>query len=451
MLFTYAIIFLFVIILVIFVLYLVNIYVFPRKLEEIEKLIEAGQVKLAIRKLNEILEKDDRNGYAHYLLAESYMKENNIQYAILEYRQVLKLGKFDDKVREVDVRSRLARIYRERNASEEAKKEYLILTKIDPANYENYYQLGVIFFNSGQFDKAIPYFKKSIASNNKHDMSHYYLGQIHYRTGNYNDAKQSFIDALKIDQGNYKAHYFLGLVLRQIGDYEWAIKEFEISQKSDELKVKSFLAKGTCYIEREQLPKAVIEFERGLKFAKRGSDTELNLRYFLAEAQERMRDLHSAINNWEKIVQVNPNFRDVQEKLKAYAEFRQDDRIKDFMIAGLAQFEHTCRKIVEGMGHNIMDVDIISDTEIEMLVTETEGKWRNTRRSNRIVRILRTTDTTNDKLLRKLHEQMKPKNANRVIIISTGDFSQSAIDFSNTRPIELIGKGDLVRLLRKIK
>src|SRR6056297_895153 len=451
MLFTYAIIFLFIIILVIFSLYLVNIYVFPRKLEEIEKLIEGGQIKVAIRKLGEILEKDDRNAYAHYLLAEAYLKENNIQFAILEFRQVLKLGKFDDNVREVEVRSRLAKIYRERNASEEAKKEYLILTKLDPSNYENYYHLGVIFFNSGQFDKAIPYFKKSIASNNRHDMSHYYLGQVHYRTGNFSDAKQSFIDALKIDQGNYKAHYFLGLVLRQPGDYEWAIKEFEISQKSDDLKVKSFLAKGTCYIEREQLPKAVIEFERGLKFAKRGSDTELNLRYFLAEAQERMRDLHSAINNWEKIAQVNPNFRDVQEKLKSYAEFRQDDRIKDFMIAGLAQFEHTCRKVVESMGHNIMDVDIMSDTDIEMLVTETEGKWRNTRRSNKIIRILRTTDTINDKLLRQLHEKMKPKNANRVVIISTGDFSQSAMDFSNTRPIELIGKGDLVKLLRQVK
>jgi D-ribose pyranose/furanose isomerase RbsD len=98
-----------------------------------------------------------------------------------------------------------------------------------------------------------------------------------------------------------------------------------------------------------------------------------------------------------------------------------------------------------------MDVDIMSDTDIEMLVIETEGKWRNTRRSNKIIRILRTTDTINDKLLRQLHEKMKPKNANRVVIISTGDYSQSAMDFSNTRPIELIGKGDLVKLLRKIK
>nr|MBP6291015.1 tetratricopeptide repeat protein [Spirochaetota bacterium] len=347
MLITYAIIFLFIIILVIFVLYFANIYIFPRKLEEIQQLIESGQTKIAIRKLNDIIEKDDRNHYAHYLLALAYEKENNIQYAILEYRQVLKIGRYDEKVNEVNIRNHLASIYKARNAVEEAKKEYLLLTKLDPANFEPFYELGIIYFNAGQIDKAIPYFKKSIANNNKHGASFYYLGQAYYRMQNYPDAKQAFIEAIKVDPHDYKAHYFLGLVLRQLGDYEWAIKEFETAQKSDDIKVKCFLAKGTCYLEREQLPKAVIEFERGLKFAKRGSDTELNLRYFLAEAQEKMRDLHSAISNWEKIVAVNPTFRDVQAKLKSYAEFRQDDRIKDFMIAGLAQFEHTCRKISE--------------------------------------------------------------------------------------------------------
>ena len=203
-------------------------------------------------------------------------------------------------------------------------------------------------------------------------------------------------------------------------------------------------------MEKGQLPKAVMEFQRGLKFARRGSETELNLRYFLADSQEKMRDIHSAISNWEKIVEVNANFRDVQEKLKNYSEFRQDDRIKDFLIAGLAQFEHVCRKLVEAMGHNIMDVEIVNDTDIEIIGTETEGKWRNTRQTNRIIRIIRTTDTIQDRLLRRLYESMKLKNATRIIVITTGDFSQSAVDFANTRPIELMGKAQLVELLRKI-
>lgn len=433
----------------IFSLYLANIYIFPRKLEEIFQLIESGQTKIAIRKLNDIIEKDDRNHYAHYLLALAYEKENNIQYAILEYRQVLKISKFDERVNEVEIRKRLARIYKERNAIEEAKKEYLLLTVLEPSSFEPFYELGVIFFNAGQTDKAIQYLKKSVSNNNNHGPSFYYLGQLYFRMQNYADARQSFIEAIKIDQSDYKAHYFLGLVLRQLGDYEWAIKEFEIAQKSDDIKIKCFLAKGTCFLEREQLPKAVVEFERGLKFAKRGSDTELNLRYFLAEAREKMRDLSLAISNWEKIAAVNPAFRDVQEKLKSYAEFRQDDYIKDFMIAGLAQFEHTCRKMAESMGLTVMDIDIISDTEIEITATDTEGKWRNTRRTNKIVRLVRTTDVVSDKLLRKLHEKLKDKNATRVIIITAGEFTQSAFDFSNTRPIELYGKNELLRLLKQ--
>jgi tetratricopeptide (TPR) repeat protein len=447
---TYVFLFILFVLITIFVMYILSTYVFPRKIEEIAKMIEAGQTKLAIKKLNDIIEKDERNSYAHYLLAEAYSRENNIQYAILEYRQVLKIGKFDDKVNEAAIRAKLAKIFLERNALDDAKKEYLILTKIDPDNFENYYQLGVMFFNANNNDKAAAYLKKSVSCNNKYGQSYYFLGQIYYRMGNYQEAKQMFLESIKLEQNSYRSHYFLGLVLRQLGDYEWAVKEFEVAQRDDDIKVKCFLAKGTCFLEREHLPKAVIEFERGLKFAKRGSDTELNLRYFLAEAQEKMRDLHSAISNWEKIAEVNRNFRDVQDKLKSYSEFRQDDSIKDFMIAGLAQFEHLTRKICESMGLMILDIDIISDTEIEIIATETEGKWRNTRRSNRIIRIIRTTDTVTDKLLRKINENMKPKNATRAIIISTGEFSQAAVDFSNTRPIELYGKSELVKLLRSV-
>ncbi len=447
---TYVFLFILFVLITIFVMYILSTYVFPRKIEEIAKMIEAGQTKLAIKKLNDIIEKDERNSYAHYLLAEAYSRENNIQYAILEYRQVLKIGKFDDKVNEAAIRAKLAKIFLERNALDDAKKEYLILTKIDPDNFENYYQLGVMFFNANNNDKAAAYLKKSVSCNNKYGQSYYYLGQIYYRMGNHQEAKQMFLESIKLEQNSYRSHYFLGLVLRQLGDYEWAVKEFEVAQRDDDIKVKCFLAKGTCFLEREHLPKAVIEFERGLKFAKRGSDTELNLRYFLAEAQEKMRDLHSAISNWEKISEVNKSFRDVPDKLKSYSEFRQDDSIKDFMIAGLAQFEHLTRKICESMGLMILDIDIISDTEIEIIATETEGKWRNTRRSNRIIRIIRTTDTVTDKLLRKINENMKPKNATRAIIISTGEFSQAAVDFSNTRPIELYGKSELVKLLRSV-
>ncbi len=449
MIFTYVIVFLFVIMLAMIVVYTLQTFVLPRRIDEIAQMIEAGQIKQAIKKLTDILEKDDRNSYAHFLLADAYARDNNVKFAIVEYRQVLKYGKYSEKVVEVDVRSRLAKLYQEQGSFDDAKNEYLILTKLEPDNFQNFFELGSIYFRTNTLDRALTFLKKSAALNPRHEQSHYYLGQIYYQTNLYPDAKQCFIESIKIDPLNYRSHYFLGLVLRQMQDYEWAIKEFDIAQKSEDLKVKCFLAKGSCHMQKGMLPKAMMEFERGLKFARKGSDTELGLRYYLAECHEKTRDLHSAIHQWEKIIEVKPNFRDVQAKLKNYAEFRQDDRMKDFLISGLSQFEHTCRKIVEAMNFNITDINIISDTEIEIIGTESEGKWRNTRQTNRLIRIFRDTETIQDKTLRNLHESMKAKNVTRIIVISTGDFSQSAIDFANTRPIELYGKNELVGMLRK--
>ena len=449
MIFTYALVFLLIIILAVIVMYILKTFVMPRRVDEIADMIEAGQTKLAIKKLTDILEKDDRNAYAHYLLAEAYCKENNAKYAILEYRQVLKYGKYSEKVNEIEVHNKLARLFAEQNSVEDAKNEYLILTRIDPDNFQNYYELGVIFFKVNMLEKAVPFFKRSVSLNARHDQSYYYLGQIYYQGNLFQDAKQMFIESIKLSQTNYRSHYFLGLVLRQLQDYDWAIKEFEIAQRSEELKVKCFLAKGSCHLSRGIIPKATMEFERGLKFARRGSDTELGLRYYLAECYEKTRDLHSAIRQWEKIEEVKPGFRDVPQKLKQYAEFRQDDRIKDFLISGLSQFEHTCRKMIEAMNLTINEINIINDTEIEMLASESEGKWRNTRATNRLVRIIRTTDTVQEKFLRNLYEIMKSRNATRIIVITTGDYGQAAVDFANTRPIELYGKNELINLLRK--
>jgi hypothetical protein len=45
---------------------------------------------------------------------------------------------------------------------------------------------------------------------------------------------------------------------------------------------------------------------------------------------------------------------------------------------------------------------------------------------------------------------MRPRNATRILIITTGEVSPKALEFANTRPIEIKGKAELVELLKKI-
>ena len=447
---TYALILLFIVVIAGIIIYIVNSFVMPKKIGDIQKLIESGKTKVAIKSLNEMLAKDNRDPYAHFLLAEAHRVDGNHQFAILEYRQVLKFGRFDHIIKEVNIRSALAKIYKEKKSFEEAKKELLVLTKLDSTNFEVFFELGVMLFNLGNLDKATECLKKSALLKPEHDQSFFYLGMIEYKKGLFIDSKPLLQNAIKLDAKNYQAHYFLGLVLMKLTEMEPALKEFEIAAKSDELKLKSIIARGMCFVEQSQFHKAMVEFERGLKFAKSGTEVELDIRYRLAKCQEKIRDIQSAIINWEKIFEVNPRFKDVKTKLATYAEFRQDDRIKDFMIAGLAEFELTARKIVARMNLNITDLEIISDTEIEILAVETEGKWRNSRQFNKIIRINRTTEALPDTYFRTVYDTMKPRNATTILIITTGDVSPKALEFVNTRPVNIKGKSELAELLKKI-
>ena len=80
----------------------------PKKIEEIENLISRGKYKDAVVLLNRLLEKDDRNMKALYLLGLCHQKTGDYSNAILNYRRCVKIGKYSSETPEPEVRKRLA-------------------------------------------------------------------------------------------------------------------------------------------------------------------------------------------------------------------------------------------------------------------------------------------------------------------------------------------------------
>lgn len=434
----------------VFGVYIFKAYLIPKRVEELAEMLKAGNIGPVIKKLQSMLEDNDRDPYLHFLLAEAYLKQKKTPNAVMEYKQVLKIGKFGSKVKEENVRSRLAKIYLQQKNLEDAKKEYLILTKLDPTNGDNFYQVGLLFENAGLTEKALPYYKQAAKINPNHSDAFFHLGILEYNIGNVPDAKIALSEAVKLNPNLYGAHYYLGLALKNQKDYDWAIKEFDQALKDDNLKGKAYLAKGLTILAKEQFQKAMAEFDKGLGFVPKSSELELNIRYYMAHAAEALRDFHTAISNWERIADVNPKFKDVVDKLKTYEEFRTDDAIKDFMIASPGKFETISRQIVESMELNVIDLQVINDSEVNVLATEAEGSWRNTKRSNRLINIYRTTDPIPEKVVRQMHEDMRTKGATKGICLSTSEFTTQAQQFCQSRPIELFDKKELIPVLRQV-
>ena len=109
-----------------------------------------------------------------------------------------------------------------------------------------------------------------------------------------------------------------------------AVTNFDDAQKDIEFKQRARLGKGQCYFELGDTNKAIIELERGLKDVTQEDNISLAIRYSLGACYEQVRDLPSAIEQWEKITSFKPGYNDVLEKLSMYQDLRTDDHMKDF-------------------------------------------------------------------------------------------------------------------------
>jgi tetratricopeptide (TPR) repeat protein len=198
--------------------------------------------------------------------------------------------------------------------------------------------------------------------------------------------------------------------------------------------------------------KAIPELERAIRNANDdGSQEVLYARYFLAMCFEQNRELESAIGQWEKIYNKKPGFRDVAEKLSHYQEFRTDDKMKDFLTAGREDFLEFCRQIVaKGLDLQVRDMKEIPNGVDIIAVKGDAGKWRNVKTQPFLIRILRVPEMIEEATIRALLEEMKKQNMIRCMLITSSGFTRTAIEYTNSRPIELFHKDKLQELMKDV-
>jgi len=431
--------------------YIFKMYLLPKRLEELALMIENGQVALALKKLLALVEEDDHNPYIHFLLGEAYLKNSQISEATMEYKQAVRYVVKDSKVREETIRARLAKLYLDAHNYNEAKKEYLILTKLAPNIPDNFYQVGLLFENAGLAEKALPYYVQTAKIQPRHSDAQYHIGVIQYNSKNIRSAKEALTEAVKANAKHYAAHYYLGQCLRSEKELDSAMREFEAATKDTAWRGRALLGKGICFYEKEQYRKAIAEFDNALDAAEGSNDLKVNIYYFTAAAAERLRDFNLSISNWEKIMAINPKFRDVKDKLAMYGEFRTHDSIKDFMIASPGKFEKICRDLVEKDGYTVTDLEVKNDSLVSLIAVDSGDQgFRSTKRPSTLFFIFRTTEPISEKELRAMHESMRNKGITKGICMTTSEFNAQAEIFCQSRPIELKDKKMLISQLNNI-
>ncbi len=432
--------------------FLVRSILTPKKIAGIEKLIANGKHAQAIRVAKSIISRSPRDADARYMLGKAYLADGKSELALMEFKAVNATAIFSKSVPEAEFRKTIAQLFLKFNQPDEALKEYLLLLKLEPFQAEHYYNAALLFEQRDMTEQALAYYRKAVETNPKHATAHAALGLLLFRAKQMTDAKQEINVALRLDPNNTKALYYQGRLLRESHDYANALASFEKALRDPELKQKCLIERGCCYIEANSLEKAILEFDRAIKSSKDdASNDTLHARYFLASCYEKNRDIDQAIAQWEIIFSKKRSFRDVGEKLSQYQELRANDYIKEYLTAGKEEFFQICRAVT----NSALDLTVRDIKEAKfgcsLIAVENDAeKWRNVRKMPRLILFYRDPNLIEDGFLRALQEEMKKQSIIRGIVITSSGFTRTALEFAESRPLELIGKDRLEQMLSSL-
>ena len=375
----------------------------PKKIDSINKLIKQQKYAAAERLAKSIIAKDSRDYHAHYYLGKAYLADRKNELALMEFKTVGQNAIFDAQLPEVEFRKQISGLYMKFNQLEEALKEFLLLTKLEPTNAENFYNCAKIYEQQNNAESALGFYQKAIKFNKKHVKAWAGMGMILFRAKQFGEAKKAIDYALKLSPETFSTYYYLGKIQKENKEYPAAVKSFEKACRDPEYKQRSLLERGSCYMMAGATDNAQLEFEKAVKASKdEKSQESLYARYFLAACYEKNRKIDKAIEQWQIISKVNRNFRDVSSKLSEYKDLQTNDSLKEFLTSSNAEFVEICKKAA--MAGFSMAAQTAEETKWGCQIIATEQKkddWMNIRKQLFLLNFYRITDPIEDAEVRR--------------------------------------------------
>ena len=426
-------------------------FIKPQKIGSIKRMIKDGKLNAAEKLAKSILTKDSRDYVAHYWLGKVYLAEKKTEQAYIEFKTVNDNALFDGSIPEADFRKEIAVLYNKYGDAQAALREYMLLTKIEPQNAENFYNVGKMYEVTGEENMGIGFYQKAIEINKKHSKAHSALGYLMLKNKQMTEARKEIEAAIRLSPETWTNYFYQGKLLKELNDYAAAIKSFEKAERDHDIRQKALIEKGSCYMMAEQFESAEPEYLRAIQYAKDDSAQEtLYARYFLASCYENTHRIEKAIEQWEKIRTKNPRFLDVNSKLNEYKDLQNNDSMKEYLTSTSGSFMELCKKVA-ALSYKV-ETQEIEETPYGCKMIAVESKkesWMSGRKQVFRLDFYRNADPVNDGAIRKMAEDIKTSNYIKAIIFSSSGFTKAAENYADGRPIVLIGKDQLELILSK--
>lgn len=382
-------------------------------------------------------------------LGDLYFKERNWEKAYPLYDTMHNIFPAHSQIDPFTASQRLGICAAKLNRPQDALRGLSDASKLRPDDFETNYHLGLIFYSMNEFDKSVPFLKKAIIVNPEAQNTYGPLGLSLYKGKHFRESLAYLKKALDIKPDDKECLFSMADAMQESGMGEKAMKVFMHLRPDPEFGARSCLIAGVMHSKTNQWEKAIQDFEIGLKHTNAPPETAVELRYRLANACFAMKNISKGIQALYEIQAIQPNYRDVPQLIARYSELNQNKNLQVYLMSGQSDFVTLCRKLVMTYYSKsyvkILDISVQPDCT-EVLVQVENSKWED----SELFRFYRSTGVTGELYVRDFHAKVSDSKADRGFCVTCGHFSEEARKYSEGRPIDLIEKESLVKILKKV-
>ena len=115
---------------------------------------------------------------------------------------------------------------------------------------------------------------------------------------------------------DYETHYELGISYKEMSLLDDAIEELKLAAMEPSKFIECQGVIGLCYIEKDDYVNAIQAFNEARSRINNKSDEFQDLTYQIAVSYEESGNVEEAANELQTLYQIQPNYRDVKQRLK---------------------------------------------------------------------------------------------------------------------------------------
>lgn len=161
---------------------------------------------------------------AHYKMGVSYLSEDKLQFAFVEFQKAIKLDPMQK-----DFQNAMGIVFLKLNYIDKAETAFLKATILDTEYSEGHNNLCFLYYSEKQWETAAKSCRRALENlfYRTPEKAYYNLGRTYYRLGKHEEAIASFEDALKRHPGISLVYYGLALAQKAQGDFGKAAEAME--------------------------------------------------------------------------------------------------------------------------------------------------------------------------------------------------------------------------------